>query len=112
MATWPDLAALTTWMSADALGAAGEDENALQLALDSATEMISAKLDAELMPTDPTECPASVALAIMMRALSLFMRRASPTGVIATDPNNVFRVNRMDADVDQQIAAYVAFPVA
>lgn len=111
MATWPDIDDLATWMAEENLGDAGTDAEALQMALDSATDLIRGRLDPDLLPEDVGVCPDGVRLGIMMRALSLYMRRMSPTGVVAFSPENVFRVNRMDADVDQQIARYLWIPV-
>lgn len=112
MVAWPDLNALRGWMRENVAGGEAEDATQLEISLASATDMIQGRLDAELVDPEGEECPDSVALAIMIRALSLYVRRDSPSGIISFSPDNVIRVNRMDADVDQLIQRYRAIPLA
>lgn len=106
--SWPTGADVREWMVSNAFGVDGEDAAVLDAVTSTAKAVLSSRLDSARMPTNTALCPESVALAVKIRAASLYTRRMSAAGVISVSDDTVIRVGRFDSDVDACIAPYLA----
>lgn len=95
--TWPTGVELSAWLPD---GAGLSDDAALSLSdlVADATELILTRVDPAKLPTDPDECPRTIARAIIMEAARLLARRDSANGVIAMGEYSI-RATRTDTDI-------------
>ena len=95
--TWPDAYSLISWLP-DGGGLSDEALAVLADVVADATDLVLQRVDPGKLPTDPLECPRTIARAIVMEAARLLSRRDSANGVIAVGEFTI-RTTNTDADV-------------
>jgi len=101
---WPTGDDLRRWWS-DHGATMQVDTQILDEVFADASATIFQQLDPEKMPTDPEECPRSVARAIVLEAARLLFRAQSPHGVAAFGEVAI-RLRTADVDVERMIEPY------
>ena len=95
--TWPSSTTLRIWLP-DGLALSDEAELVLADVVADATDAILERIDLDKLPTDPLDCPRTIARAIVLEAARLLSRRDSANGVIASGEYTI-RTTTNDADI-------------